>query len=459
MRPNTQSWYFQFSVLAVAALLAVSLVAAYPQVIELMSGRRSPGTAAGFGLRWLREAVWLVICSTLLAWTLIGPPRFGLFWKGTAVVTAAVIAFTAFVFGRTVAAGVPPEAAMAGLRTFQYVPFAFLAFHIARHRPVWLFTSIARILKALLVVWTPIALYQVLIAPPVQGRTMFGSRAFATFNEANVFGVAVATSALWLVLTILLQGRSVRRATLRTTPWLVLCLLLALLTGSRTALALTVITIVMLCIMMIRHRILRYVAASLVPVLLLIALIVGSLPAISGRRTDLLRDGRLAKWSEIFEAGLQTPVDLLFGWGLGLGSNTVNTLFGYNHFEGQFIADSHFVFVVSSFGLVGVVIFLTLLAMTLTSAPRRSAAVFVVYVMLVSIPFLPFELFPSNVLIMLAWGGLLGVTRGHVVDLSEQGPTLGDTRSVETLPTADHQFPQVTHRSASQVASRDSPTR
>jgi hypothetical protein len=403
--------FHRFAMVAIATLLAVSLVAAYPQMMELMSGRRSPGAGAGFGLRWLREAVWIVVCVALAGWVLVGRPRAALFWRGTAAVTAAVVAYVGVVFARSLLLGVPPEVALAGLRMFQYVPFAWLAFHVAAHRPRWFFTWIARILKALLVVWTPLALYQVLVAPPVQGRTMFGSRAFATFNEANVFGVAVATCTLWLVLTHLLDERPSRRKALITGSWLALCLALALLTGSRTALALTVVSIAVPSIWLLRRPIDRLVLATLAPLAVVITLVTASLPAISGRRTDLLRDGRLEKWSEVLRVNLQEPADLLLGWGLGLGSNTVNTLFGYDYFEGQFVADSHYLFLLNGFGLVGVIVFLALLSLPLLHAPRRAALVFVVYVALFSVPFLPFELFPSNVLLMLAWGALLGMAR------------------------------------------------
>ncbi len=413
---RSERYFLAFSLTAIGALLAISLVAAYPQMLELMSGRRSPGTAAGFGLRWLREFVWLIVCAGLGLWLLFGPPRWRLFWRGTAVVVAGIAGYTGLVFARTLLLGVPPEVALAGLRVFQYVPFAWLAFHIATHHPLALFVWVGRFLKALLLVWTPLSIYQVLVAPPFQGRTAFGSRAFATFNEANVFGVAVATCALWFVLTHLLRERyawrrRARRETIELGLWLALCLTLALLTGSRAALALTVLVIALPLVWTLRRPIDRWAIASLAPLVLIGSLVLGSMPAISGRQTDLLRDGRLAKWREEVIGAIDGPMDLLFGWGLGLGSNTVNTLFGYDYFPRQFVADSHYVFLLNGYGLIGVIVFLALLALPLMRAPRPAAIVFVAYVALLSAPLLPFEVFPTNVLIMLAWGGLMGMAR------------------------------------------------
>lgn len=403
--------FFRFAILAIATLLAVSLVAAYPQVMELMRGRRSPGTEAGFGLRWLREIVWLATSLVLMAWLALGPERHALVSRATVILTTATLAYIGVLAARALLLGLPLEVVISGLRVFQYVTFSWLAYVVARRDPLRFFDGVGRVLRALLLIWTPLAVYQVMVAPPVHGRTMFRSRAFGTFNEANVFGVAVATCALWFVITHLLRDRPSRRDSAFLVGWLALCLTLAVLTGSRTALALTVVTFAVPAIWLLRRPIDRFVVAALAPVMLVVSLVIASTPAISGRQTDLLRDGRFVKWRDEIASGIDAPMDLLIGWGLGLGSNTVHTLFGYGRFKGQFVADSHYLYLLNGYGLIGVALFLVLLALVLMAPPRRPAIVFVVFVALFAVPFLPFELFPSNVLIMLAWGGLLGTGR------------------------------------------------
>lgn len=403
--------FHRAAILLIGALLAVSLVAAYPQVVELMSGRRPVGTSAGIGLRWLREVVWAVTMALMASWLVLGTPRSGWFWKGTAIATAAIAAYVSFAYARALWLGLPAVVPLTGLRMFQYAPYAWMAYHIARTRPQWLFTSVARILKVLLVTWTPIAVYQVLYAPPVQGMTAFGSRAFATFNEANLFGVTVATSALWISLTHMLERPGSRSRSLWYAFWSLLCLALALLSGSRTALGLTTVAVAVPAVWWMRRRLDRLAVAALVPISLLAILVIGSTSAISGRRTNLLRDGRLDKWSELFGANLDGPADLVFGWGLGLGSNTVNTVFGYGRFEGQFVADSQYVFLLSGFGVLGIAVLFGLLALLVVHGRRGPSVTYAVFVALFCVPFLAFELFPANVLLMLAWGGLLGERR------------------------------------------------
>lgn len=67
----------------------------------------------------------------------------------------------------------------------------------------------------------------------------------------------------------------------------------------------------------------------------------GSSPLLSGRDdADPTEDGRIALWQRVFANHVHDAADLLFGWGLGLSSNTVNLLFGAEHFPGQFDSDS-----------------------------------------------------------------------------------------------------------------------
>lgn len=403
---SRQSWFHGSLIGLCSLLLLVSLVAAYPQAMALMAGRRLELTDATVGLRLLREATLaaILLLVALRVLTSRGRARVlpAITW------TAVVVGYAAFVFARALELGLDVRVPLSGLRVFQYAPLAVVAYLVALRWRARMFRTLAVTLRVLLLVWLPLALYQVLNAPPVQGRTMFGSRAFGTFNEANVFGVTVATIALWLVMTHMLAGR--RGWRLKELFWLVACLVLATLSGSRTALALTMLAVAFPLVALFRRRFDRFVIAAVLPLVLFATLIAGSTTAISGRRTNLFADARLERWQEVLGA-VQSPGDLLFGWGLGLGSNTLSNVFGYYRFEGQFIADSHYVFVLGSFGLVGLALFLLALVPVALKGPQPVSLMFVVFVLLLCAPLLPFELFPVAPLLFLMWGGLLGIAR------------------------------------------------
>lgn len=388
------------------ALVLVSLVAAYPQALALMEGRRSAGTEGAFGLRLLREATLLAILAAL-GWRLLRSRGTGPL-LGVVTWTVVLGGYAAVAFARAIDLGLDVRVAASGLRVLQYAPLVVVGLLVAVRSRERLLVALAPVLKTLLVLWLPLAIYQVVRAPPVQGRTALGSRAFGTFNEANLFGVTVATVALWLVCTKMLERDG--RWRVSDGAWLALCLALCILSGSRTAVALATVAVAFPLFALFRRLLDRVVLASLLPALLLAALVAASSTAISGRRTDPFADARLDNWARIL-SNVEGPVDLLFGWGLGLGSNTVSALFGYDRFPGQFIADSHYVFVLGSFGLVGLLLYLATLVPVALRGPQPVAVAFVAYVLLFGVPFLPFELFPANVLLFLLWGTLLGIGR------------------------------------------------
>jgi hypothetical protein len=131
-----------------------------------------------------------------------------------------------------------------------------------------------------------------------------------------------------------------------------------------------------------------------------------SISAITGRDTDTGTGGseRLIVWSRILEK-LDTAVNFLMGWGTGLGSNTVFAIYGYD-LPGSYISDNTFFFLIGSFGIVGVLLFvavLTICAWKLRNDPIGLPAVAAFTLLLLISQAL--EVYPVNVLAiaLIAW--------------------------------------------------------
>jgi hypothetical protein len=129
-------------------------------------------------------------------------------------------------------------------------------------------------------------------------------------------------------------------------------------------------------------------------------------PILSGReQTDTGGLQRLEVWQHIL-ATIQSVPDLLFGWGMGLGSNTAFTILGEFAYPGQYIADGLTPFVIGSYGIVGVILQYAILAVYFWRV-RKSWDGIVVGVMflLASLTTVSLEVFPVNAVffILLGW--------------------------------------------------------
>ena len=119
-------------------------------------------------------------------------------------------------------------------------------------------------------------------------------------------------------------------------------------------------------------------------------------------------DGRIDIWQRAFSEQINGPADLLFGWGLGLSSNTINILFGAEHFQGQFDSDSLYLFVLSGYGLVGLLAYLFLLWTTTRISVHPNKGLVVMFIFVVGLTYNMWEYFPQNAILMLLWGTVLG---------------------------------------------------
>src|SRR5690606_20361536 len=103
--------------------------------------------------------------------------------------------------------------------------------------------------------------------------------------------------------------------------------------------------------------------------------------------------------------------DLLFGWGLGLGSNTIIVLFGAEHFPGQFDSDSLYLFLLNGYGLIGLLAYLVFLWMSARMSVHPRKGMVMTFIFVAGLPFNLWEYFPQNAMLMFLWGAVLGTAR------------------------------------------------
>jgi hypothetical protein len=86
-------------------------------------------------------------------------------------------------------------------------------------------------------------------------------------------------------------------------------------------------------------------------------------------------------------------------------------MFGADHFPGQFISDSLYLFLLNGYGLVGVMAYLSLLWMSSQLSGHRSKVVVTTFIFVAGIPFNLWEYFPQNAILMFLWGLVAGTSR------------------------------------------------
>lgn len=372
-------------------LIAIAVIATLPQMRSAWEGARLDANE-DFGLRWLRELMLMLILGSVML-----ERRFWqvMFAKPVAVTLMWLGSYTTFEVFYASYLGLPLIVAAVGLRTFEYLPLVLVGMMASRiDSDGELLGRFARYLRWFVLVEGGLAVAQALFAPPLHGVSpLGGSRAFGTFVAPNQFGVTMATCAL----VFAMAGR------VETHKWLYLSGALTLLSGSRTAILGFALVLGFRAYIKWPPR-QRWIVVLAAPVLAVAALSLASTKAISGREIDLAEEGRLVLWADLLSQQIQSAPDLLFGWGLGLGSSTVFTLFGADAFPGQFVPDSLYVFLLSSFGIIGLVFYLAVVFATACRSAHRHRALFFGFLLAAGSSFNPFEYFPQNALLLFLWG-------------------------------------------------------
>ena len=78
---------------------------------------------------------------------------------------------------------------------FEYLPLILIVFKMLDEKSVNVFNKYVFIF---IFVETLIGIVEVFYAPPILGKTIWGSRAFGTFSSPNLFGFTMVTLALYL---------------------------------------------------------------------------------------------------------------------------------------------------------------------------------------------------------------------------------------------------------------------
>lgn len=378
-------------------LVDLSAVVALPQVESAWNGVKEVYGEQDFGFRLLREAMlgFLVVYAAL-------DPAF----RRTALSARvglclmALAAYAVFEIGYTLSLDLPLVVPMAGLRVFEYLPLGLIGLSVAKsgagESVLARFTSLLRWyvgMEGLL------ALAQAAAAPPLFGVSLFGGgRPFGTFVSPNLFGAAMATCTLFFALD---SRQPIRR-------WSYAATFLALLSGSRTALLSSLLVLFFRLYSAVRPRD-RWALAMPAPLLGLAMLVLASSPQLSGREdADLGNEGRVVLWQRLLGENIHGPLELLFGWGLGLGSNTINVVFGNDYFPGQFDSDSLYLFLLNGFGLLGLLAYLLAVWTSWRASRYRHKGLVMAFIFVAGLPFNLWEYFPQNAMLMFLWGLVIG---------------------------------------------------
>jgi hypothetical protein len=377
------------------ALVSASTLASLPQVESAWSGVKEVYGEQDFGLRILREVMLLV----LVAYMFFEPRlRSGAMTSSVLAFLAVVATYVLFEVGYALYLDLPLVVPMAGLRVFEYMPLALIGFVTSRlGAGEYVIYRFAHYLRYYMALQAVLAIAQALWAPPLFGVSFLGGgRPFGTFVSPNLFGATMATCAL---LFALVPGMR---------KWLAISVFLALLSGSRTAFISSLLVVFFQIYAVLRPRD-RWAMIMPAPLLAVGALLLASSPLLSGRDdADPTEDGRINLWQHVFSEYMHGPADLLFGWGLGLSSNTINILYGAEHFQGQFDSDSLYLFLLNGYGLIGLLAYVFFLWTTTRMSIHPNKGLVVMFIFVAGLTFNMWEYFPQNAILMFLWGMVLG---------------------------------------------------
>ncbi len=397
------------------ALVSASTLASLPQVESAWLGVKEVYGEQDFGLRILRE----VMLAVLVAYLFFEPRlRRGVFASPVMAFLAVISSYALVEVAYALYLDLPLVVPMAGLRVFEYLPLGLIGFVVSRlGSGAYVIHRFAHYLRYYIALQAGLAIAQALWAPPLFGVSMLGGgRPFGTFVSPNLFGATMATCSL---LFSLVPGMR---------KWVVVSILLALLSGSRTAFISSLLVVFFQIYALLRPRD-RWALIMPAPMLAVGALILASSPLLSGRDdANPTEDGRIDLWQRVFSEHIHGPVDLLFGWGLGLSSNTINILYGAEHFQGQFDSDSLYLFLLNGYGLVGLLAYFLLLWVTTRMSIHPNKAMVVMFIFVAGLTFNMWEYFPQNAILMFLWGTVLGTGfRSSAIPLPARPPIVSES--------------------------------
>ncbi len=403
--------YFGHRLLAlVFVLILISTLVTLPQAYLLMTngGNFAAVREYGWGLRLIRELVLVTILVSSGLFFLRNQ-TFRLVPPNAILVSALLLTWTAVVSIVTILVyEYPPQVVIAGMRIYQYVPILLLGYLSSRDggaQPVLKFARLLRWYVAIQLIFS--AAQFIFHLGPWWNRTMFGTRVFGTFPYYNQFGTAMAACACWFVVADRYQKQQRINQT-NFWPWIISCFVMALLSGSRGAMLASGLCLGYPIYISFRSSQLRTIVLGSAPLVGFLGYWISSRPEFTGRNTYFDNESRLKIWSEVL-SNFDNATEVIFGWGLGLATNSIKTVFGAGDMAGVYgNAHSQFIQIMSGFGIVGLVIYLLFLGRTILTGPSNHSIIVVAMIISIGIPFNIWEFFPVNVLMMYLWGCAIG---------------------------------------------------
>lgn len=394
----------------VFTLICVSAFTYLPQMAELLNEGRLEQVPRVNDYQYLlfrfpREVLLFGVVLTLgRAFLSKGNRDFlkaGVFRTAVLIVVWALVC----VFHTLAAKDLPFEVPLLGLRILQYVPLLLAGYVVARTDPRTSLMRFADLLRWCVAVIIALGVVQTVVGPGE--RTIFGARSFGPFTNMNAYGATLVMCGLWFLFASV--SHEMVEGERKYGPWLLACAVMALTTGSRTAITLALV--VAACWFLVRHgrkvRVLGFAVTSLVATTLPLLL---TSPAITGRgHVQRSNETRLELLDDVL-ASFETPADVVFGSGLGLYSKSVVVLFGKERFPGQ-VGNPHSLYleILGGFGGVGLLGYLSCLVLTARKAPKPEAFIFLLIVGLLGVTMNLSGLFPADALLYFLWGHLLGI--------------------------------------------------
>ena len=380
-------------------LVIAALVSSFADVMTMLKGNYAAFQVAP-GLRLLREGIYSILLIDF-AFVMAGAKNRPVMNRGALLIAVASLVWIAIAAFYSNTLDLPPVVILAGLRFLEYIPLSFISAVVylnAGSRP---FRKIAKVVFLFLLVETLFGFVETRMALNIWGTTFLGRRAFGTLPSPNLFGAA--TLFCFLLIRAALPPRWYW-------PAFALATFDVFASGSRAAVLGLLIGIGANYYSRITNAWARMAlligSAVISPAMILLV----SAPEITGRSTGLGEGGfeRLGVWSRVL-TNLNSVAHIIIGWGTGLGSNTVFSLYG-GLLKGNYISDNTFFFLVGSFGIIGVLIFVSVfavLAWILADDPPGLATIIALLLMLLISQAL--ETYPLNVLAMLLLGWRVAV--------------------------------------------------
>jgi len=359
--------------------------------LAYLEGVRAGGERSGVGLLYVREALLLLLTGVLFLWgCVVGQPLPRLPGIGFLSVCLGI--------SFAVSIGLHPRIVLAaGVRQLMYLVLVYALYLISREsdRTEAVFVSAA---AGVAMVEFVVASIQVVFFGAVAGATLLGVRVYGTFNNPNTLAAFFAASTFFVLFMGRLSGRL--RGVVVT-----LGMAGQLMAGSRTGVVATVF--VLGAYLWRRSRCLETRGMVVVGAILLMPFLYFGLSALSGRENVAapLEDPRIQIFAE--QIGAMRPVELLFGRGLGVGTNTLYSLGGNREDVVHLLAilDSTITALVVQIGFIGLMAFLLFLA---ALSARCGFAGWILFglVCVVGINVNWLEFYPINLMTTAAYGML-----------------------------------------------------